>query len=64
MPKHFFFYLNLVEHGGGQGHVAGLPQAAEHGGLGVILNIVSNNQVHIDNIGTSLKSDSLSMPER
>jgi hypothetical protein len=64
VPKHFFSYLDLVEHRGGQGHVARLSQAAQHRGLGLILNIVSKHQVHIAYIGTSLKSDSLSMPER
>ena len=59
-----FSYLDLVEHGGRHGHNNSLSQASHHGGLGLTLNIVSKHPVTIANIGTSLKSNSLSMPGR
>jgi hypothetical protein len=61
VPKHFF-YLNIVEHGGGDSHLTGLPQVT-HRDLGLVLNI-REYKVKIIRIGTSLMSDSLSSPDK
>ena len=59
-----FSYLDLVEDGGRHGHNASLSQAAFTEDLVSSLTFVSKHPVTIAEIGTSLMSDSLSMPER